>query len=78
MIDLGTGKRVVGIKQTKQALSDGVVRSVLIAQDAEERIVAPLVELCERSSVAVTYVDSMKELGSACGIDVGAAVVALI
>ncbi len=78
MIDLGTGKRVVGIKQTKKALSDGVVRSVLIAQDAEERIVAPLVELCERSSVAVTYVDSMKELGSACGIDVGAAVVALI
>ena len=54
------------------------MRSVLIAQDAEERIVAPLVELCERSSVAVTYVDSMKELGSACGIDVGAAVVALL
>ena len=78
MIDLGTGKRVVGIKQTKKALSDGAVRSVLVARDAEERIIAPLVELCERSSVAVTYVDSMKELGSACGIDVGAAVVALI
>lgn len=77
-VDITAEKRVVGIKQTKKALSDGKVRSVIIARDAEKRVTAPLIELCEKLGVTISYADTMKELGSVCGIDVGAAVVALI
>ena len=34
--------------------------------------------LCKQKGVPVTYVDSMKMLGKACGIEVGAAVAAVV
>ena len=49
-----------------------------IAADAERRITAPIYELCEAHNVPVTEVSTMKELGSAVGIAVGAAVVTVI
>ena len=50
---------------------------VIIAQDAEERIITPVVEEAELHRIPVTYVDSRKKLGEACGIEVGTAVVAI-
>ena len=35
-------------------------------------------ELCQSKSIPITYVDSMQELGEACGIDINAAVAALL
>jgi len=34
--------------------------------------------MCQSRNIAVTYVDSMKELGKACGIEVGAATAAIL
>ncbi|WP_203247869.1 MULTISPECIES: ribosomal L7Ae/L30e/S12e/Gadd45 family protein [Sporosarcina] len=70
-------KTIIGTKQTVKAIRAGVVTAVIIAQDAEERVVAPVKEEAALHGVQVTYVDSKERLGNACGIQVGAAVVAI-
>ena len=72
---LKTATKVVGIKQSKKSVRDGQAVQVFIAEDAEKRITAPIVELCRQYGVEVVSVPSMKELGDAAGISVGAAVV---
>ncbi|MBP2002627.1 large subunit ribosomal protein L7A [Paenibacillus shirakamiensis] len=68
----------IGAKQTAKAIEHGEVDEVYIAQDADPRITSKIIGLCTKLSIQVTYVDTMKELGKACGIDVGAAVVAIV
>ncbi|WP_438313571.1 ribosomal L7Ae/L30e/S12e/Gadd45 family protein [Sporosarcina sp. FA9] len=68
---------IIGTKQTVKAIYTGIVTEVIIAQDAEERIIAPALEAAKLHDVLVTYVDSKKKLGDACGIQVSAAVVAI-
>ena len=70
-------KTIIGTKQAVKAIRAGIVIEVIIAQDAEERIIAPVMEEAELHNVQVTYVDSREKLGNACGIQVGAAVVAI-
>ena len=70
-------KTIIGTKQTVKAIVQVIVIEVIIAQDAEERIIAPVMEEAELHRIPVTYVDSKKKLGKACGIEVGAAVVAI-
>ena len=70
-------KTIIGTKQTVKAIRAGIVTEVIIAQDAEERIIAPVMEEAALHSIQVTYVDSKRKLGNACGIQVGAAVVAI-
>ena len=70
-------KTIIGTKQTVKAIRAGIVIEVIIAQDAEERIIAPVMEEAELHGIQVTYVDSREKLGNACGIQVGAAVVAI-
>lgn len=62
----------------KKAIREGNAKLVLIAADAECRITEPIYELCEQHSVEVQEVPYMKELGSAVGIAVGAAVVTIL
>ncbi|MFC4075423.1 50S ribosomal protein L7ae-like protein [Salinithrix halophila] len=69
---------LIGAKQTKKAIEQGKTQEVLIARDADERIKQSLTSLCRNHGVALHYVDSMKELGKACGIDVGAATAAIL
>lgn len=69
---------VIGIKQVSKAINRGVVESVYVADDAENRVMQPLKELCDRHGVAVTRIATMKELGAACGIEVGAAAAAVL
>lgn len=68
---------VVGTKQTLKALQDGQVRELIIAEDAEPRVVDKVKELAGELGVPIAKVDSMKKLGKACGIEVGAAAVAI-
>ena len=68
---------VIGTKQTVKALKQGTIREVVIAQDADQRLVAKLASVAMEVNVPILYVDSMKKLGKACGIDVGAAAVAI-
>jgi large subunit ribosomal protein L7A len=70
--------KVVGIKQTKKAAEMGKLESVLIASDAEPRIVSQLKQFFTEKGINIQMSDSMKQLGKAAGIDVGTAVVGLL
>lgn len=76
--ELKVAKKVVGIKQTTKALEKGFATKVIIAMDADERVIKPLVELSKKKSIALERVESMQELGKLCGIKVGAAAVAVV
>lgn len=69
---------LIGAKQTKKAIQQGKALEVVIAADADEQMKQSLVQLCRNHGVAVIHVDSMNELGKACGIDVGAATAAIL
>ena len=76
--DLKHYKKLVGVKQSTKAIENGIVASVLIAKDCEQRVVRGIIELCEKQSLPITYVDSMKQLGKACNIEVEAAVACIL
>lgn len=78
MVSRLNGKKVIGIKQTTKAIRNGEAQTVYIAKDAEENVIKPVVNLASECSLEVVYIESMKELGRLCGIDVGAASVAMI
>ncbi len=68
----------VGSKQTVKALKNNLAKVVYVADDADKRIAEPVVRICEEKTVPVIRVDSMKNLGKACGIKVECAAVAII
>jgi len=67
-----TNKLAVGYKQTRRAVIGGDAVKVIIARDADEKITAPLLSLCERHGVETEFADTMSELGNLCGIEVRA------
>jgi large subunit ribosomal protein L7A len=69
---------VVGTKQTVRALKEGKVQEVVIAEDADPFVIDKVMEAAKLANTPVTKVDSMKKLGKACKIQVGAAAVAII
>ena len=76
--ELNTQDKVVGAKQVKRALSKSEVQTVFIARDAEKKVTEEIEDLCNSKEVVVRYIDTMEELGEACGIDINAAVAALL
>ncbi|MEW5921244.1 MAG: ribosomal L7Ae/L30e/S12e/Gadd45 family protein [Bacillota bacterium] len=70
-------QKVAGARQTIRALENNLALVVYIARDAEEKVINPVLRLCEQGNVPVHYVDSMEQLGKACKIKVGAAVAAI-
>jgi large subunit ribosomal protein L7A len=67
----------IGTKQTTKVIEQGKAAEVFIAKDADPRVTAKITTLCKKAGVQVVYVDSMRSLGRACGIEVGAAVAAI-
>ena len=74
---LSESPKVVGAKQTKRVLISGKAVAVYLASDADPQVTDAVRELCVEYGVPVFDVPSMKELGHACGIAVGAAVAAM-
>jgi large subunit ribosomal protein L7A len=68
---------VIGTKQTIKALKNGEVNEVIIAEDADRHVTNKVLSVAQEKDVQITKVESMKKLGRACGIDVGAATVAI-
>lgn len=68
----------IGLKQTLKAIELDQAHEIIIAKDADKRLTSKLVYFGKDKNVSITYVDSMKQLGKACGIEVGAAAVALL
>jgi len=71
-------KLIIGTKQTTRMVELGKAVEVFVAKDADPRITSKIVNLCRKAGIQVTYVDSMKLLGKACGIEVGAAMAASV
>ncbi|ADL67995.1 ribosomal protein L7Ae/L30e/S12e/Gadd45 [Thermoanaerobacterium thermosaccharolyticum DSM 571] len=72
----GSSKLVIGAKQTFKAVTNDKAAKVYIARDAEEHVTKKIIDACNSKSIDIVYIDTMKELGDMCGIDVGAATAA--
>jgi large subunit ribosomal protein L7A len=68
---------IIGTKQTQRAIEAGKASEVVVARDADAKVLSKIVSSCKEKGLPIHYVDSMQRLGKACGIDVGAAVVAI-
>lgn len=71
-------RRVVGIKETLKALRRGEAEVIFVSKDAEEELLTEILNLAKEMGVKVEEVNSRKLLGELVGIDVGAAVAALL
>lgn len=78
MADLKKEKVVIGLNQTKKALLNDKVAILYIAEDADKRLIVPLERLAGEKNIAIEAVATMKKLGKDLGIDVGAAVGAIL
>ena len=76
--DMMNFKMVVGAKQLRKALENGRAKFVYLAQNADPAITEPIMATCELNHVSYTWIRTMQELGSACGIEVGAAAAAAV
>lgn len=70
--------KVIGIKQTTKALNQDKARVLFISEDAEKHLVEHIEQIAREKNIETVYVDSMENLGKACGISVGAAVAAIL
>lgn len=70
--------RTVGMKQTLKAIQEGEVERVFLAWDIDDYISQKIKDHCQSYGVEVIMVNSMAELGDACGIAVGAATAAIL
>lgn len=64
----------VGIKQTMRMLEQNRLSEVFVAKDADYFVIRPLIEIADARGVPITYIDTRRELGRMCGIEIGAAV----
>ena len=80
--ELTAKKKVVGLKQTRRAVTEGCAEKVYVARDADPALTEPLLQLCRSMGVCAVEVGSMKtlgrELGQTCGIQIGAAAAAIL
>lgn len=68
-----------GTNETTKAVERGNVKLVVMAEDVEPpEILAFLPPLCEEREIPYGYVPNKRELGSAAGIEVSAASVAVV
>ena len=76
--ELTAKKKVVGLKQTRRAVTEGCAERVYVARDADPALTEPLLQICRSRGVHAVEGHSMKELGRACGIQVGTAAAAIV
>ncbi|HPL99590.1 MAG TPA: ribosomal L7Ae/L30e/S12e/Gadd45 family protein [Bacillota bacterium] len=70
-------RRTVGLKQTVKAIKNGTAKKVYLAEDADDFIKQSVLDVCRDRDIQIIYVSNMKELGDACGIDIGASTAAI-
>lgn len=75
---LKTSSKTIGARQTAQAIQKGKAKVVFVAKDSDEWVVRDIIDMCKRKSIKIVFVDSKKELGRLCGINVCASSAAII
>jgi len=68
----------IGSKATITAIQNGSAVKVFVAEDADNKLILPITTICNEKGIPVVRVVSMRELGRACGIRVGAAAAAVV
>ncbi len=71
-------KRIIGLKQTIKAIKEDKVFKVYVAKDADDHIKNNVIEEIKDKDIEIIYVNTMKELGEACGIEVKASTASLL
>lgn len=71
-------QRAVGTNQTAKAISRGQARIIFVAQDADRRVVEPVLRAAKERGLEIVEIPTMLALGRACGIAVGAATAAIL
>ena len=78
LAELARNRVVVGAKQLRKAIVRGQAKSGCLAKNADPAITETIASQCEMLQIPFVWVGTMQELGSACGIDVGAAAAAAV
>lgn len=78
MAEIRQNNVVVGAKQFKKALRDDRALKAYLAENADPAVTEPIEMMCKEQKIPVIWVRTMKELGLACGIEVGAAAVTAV
>ena len=67
---LKNASKVVGTRRLLRAIQAGEIAEAYIARDADLYIVRQVREACNQANVRMVEVDSMVQLGQACGVEV--------
>ena len=70
--------RLAGARAVQKAVSEGKAKEILVAKDAESKIIAKVLLLAEERGIKVVWVSGKQQLGEYCGISVGASCCALL
>ncbi|OXM14989.1 ribosomal L7Ae/L30e/S12e/Gadd45 family protein [Paenibacillus herberti] len=68
----------IGTKQTTKAVESRKAIQVYVARDADPKLTRGIVAISERDNIPIKWFESMADLGMECGIDVGAAMAAVV
>ena len=71
-------KKVIGIKQCLKFIKLGKGKVLYVANDADARLISPLIELAEKENIKIVEISTMKELGLMSGIEVRSAATLII
>jgi len=78
LTELANANKVIGLKQTQKALRSARAKKVYLSMNCDIRLREAIGALCAEANVPIVEVETMDELGHACGIQVGAAVAAIV
>ena len=78
MVERLIGNKVIGIKQAVKAIKNGEGKVLYVAKNADSKLIDPIISLAYEKSIEVSYVETTKELGRLCGIEVGSAAALLL
>ncbi len=70
--------KAAGSNQTAKAIGKGRAQVVFVAKDADRRVIEDVLVAARDRGLEVIEVASMRELGRACGIAVGASAAAIL
>ena len=78
MLDKIVEKKVIGIKQCLKFIKLGKGKVLYVANDADARLISPLIELAEKENIKIVEISKMKELELMSGIEVKSAATLII
>ena len=67
---LKNAQKVVGTRRLIRAIQNGEIEEAYVARDADLFILRQVREACNAAGVRMVEIDTMKELGQACGVEV--------